>query len=172
MADTLKADGRGPDPRDMALGLRIREWRKAAGITQAALAETVGMTFQQIQKYERAFTRVSFSRLVQIAQALGANVAELIAGLDDAVDRAPLSEHRAAHLRLRGAPELLAAYATLTAPQRRVVLDLLAEITREVPGVTVIKTERATAQDDRGRVNSFRSAAPAIGERPLNGPVQ
>ena len=147
---------RTPDPRDLALGLRIREWRKAAGVTQAALAEAVGMTFQQIQKYERAFTRVSFSRMVQIARALGANVAELAEGLDDAVADAPMFHHKAAHLRLRGAPEFLAAYTSLSEPQRRVVLNLLVEITREHPSArpAVQATPRAVQADPRVQKHS------------------
>jgi transcriptional regulator with XRE-family HTH domain len=50
----------------MALGLRIRQRRKALSVSQTALADAIGLTFQQVQKYERGFNRVSFSRLVDI----------------------------------------------------------------------------------------------------------
>jgi len=46
-------------PVDMAVGARIRLTRKARGVSQQALAEAVGLTFQQIQKYERGANRVS-----------------------------------------------------------------------------------------------------------------
>ncbi len=56
-----------PNKLDVALGLRIRQRRKSLGVSQTALADSIGLTFQQIQKYERGFNRVSFSRLVDIA---------------------------------------------------------------------------------------------------------
>ena len=52
-----------PNRLDVALGLRIRQRRKSLGVSQTALADAIGLTFQQIQKYERGFNRVSFSRL-------------------------------------------------------------------------------------------------------------
>jgi transcriptional regulator with XRE-family HTH domain len=119
---------RAPHPRDLALGLRIREQRKSIGMTQAGLANAVGMTFQQVQKYERAFTRVSFSRLVSIAHALGCKVADLIAGLDEQDTGQPIFQHKAAHLRVRGAADLLAGYAQLAPRQRQAVLNLMVEL--------------------------------------------
>lgn len=56
-----------PNRLDVALGLRIRQRRKALSVSQTALADAIGLTFQQIQKYERGFNRVSVSRLVDIA---------------------------------------------------------------------------------------------------------
>jgi transcriptional regulator with XRE-family HTH domain len=114
--------------RDLALGLRIRELRKSTGLTQAGLASAIGMTFQQVQKYERGFTRVSFSRLAAIAQALGCRIADLIAGLDDRDTSRPIFQHKRAHLQVRGAADLLAAYIRLTAGQQRAVLELVAEL--------------------------------------------
>ena len=60
----------GPNALDIALGNRIRQRRKGLGVSQTTLAEAIGLTFQQVQKYERGFNRVSFSRLVDIAHAL------------------------------------------------------------------------------------------------------
>lgn len=59
----IKTDRDAPSRLDVALGLQIRRRRKALGVSQTALAEAIGLTFQQIQKYERGFNRVSFSRL-------------------------------------------------------------------------------------------------------------
>ena len=59
---------------DAAAGARIRDRRRALGITQGELARRLGLSFQQIQKYERGANRVSGSRLVQIAAALGISV--------------------------------------------------------------------------------------------------
>ncbi len=59
-----------PHPLDVALGCRIRLRRRELGLSQAHLARQLGITFQQVQKYERGTNRVSFSRFVEIAQAL------------------------------------------------------------------------------------------------------
>ena len=119
-----------PNKLDVALGLRIRQRRKALGVSQTALAEAVGLTFQQIQKYERGFNRVSFSRLVDIAHALDCRVMDLIGDLDDANIPSPLFRQDTAHLRESGAPELLAAYAAAPPSLRRVILKLVSEIAR------------------------------------------
>lgn len=58
------------DPIDVAVGARIRLLRKLRGLSQQALAESAGVTFQQIQKYEKGTNRVSSSRLHQIARVL------------------------------------------------------------------------------------------------------
>lgn len=63
-------------------------------MSQTALANAVGVTFQQIQKYERGFNRVSFSRLVDIAHALDCRVLDLIGDVDDASIPSPLVRFR------------------------------------------------------------------------------
>jgi len=60
----------GPDPIDVHVGQRIRLRRNLVGMTQEQLASSVGVTFQQIQKYERGFNRVSASRLYDIGHVL------------------------------------------------------------------------------------------------------
>src|ERR1700750_3306008 len=67
------------DPIDIAVGARIRLLRKVRGLSQQALAETAGVTFQQIQKYERGTNRVSASILSRIAGALHTPVSEMFA---------------------------------------------------------------------------------------------
>ncbi|MEN0654179.1 MULTISPECIES: helix-turn-helix domain-containing protein [Hyphobacterium] len=56
---------------DVELGERIRIARKLAGLTQTALADKLGLTFQQIQKYELGRNRIAAGRLVELAEALG-----------------------------------------------------------------------------------------------------
>src|SRR5437762_9489871 len=65
------------DPVDVAVGARIRLLRKVRGLSQQALAESAGVTFQQIQKYERGANRVSASMLSRIALTLEAPVSEM-----------------------------------------------------------------------------------------------
>ena len=53
----------GPDPVDVHVGKRIHERRVSLGMSQTALGDYLGLTFQQIQKYERGFNRISASKL-------------------------------------------------------------------------------------------------------------
>jgi transcriptional regulator with XRE-family HTH domain len=64
-----------PDPVDRHVGQMIRARRKMAGVSQEGLAKAAGVTFQQVQKYERGDNRVSASRLAKIAGFLNAPVA-------------------------------------------------------------------------------------------------
>lgn len=60
---------KGITARDQLIAARIATARKDAGLSQIALAEKTGVTFQQIQKYERADNRIAASRLFAVAQA-------------------------------------------------------------------------------------------------------
>jgi transcriptional regulator with XRE-family HTH domain len=63
-----------PNPIDVHVGSRIRLRRTLLGISQTTLAEAMGLTFQQVQKYEKGTNRVSSSRLVDLANALNVQV--------------------------------------------------------------------------------------------------
>jgi len=127
----LPVQDHSPNKLDVALGLRIRQRRNALGVSQTVLADAVGLTFQQIQKYERGFNRVSFSRLVDIAHALDCRVIDLIGDLDDGAIASPLFGQDTGHLREAGAPELLKAFASVTPALRRVILKLVVEIAKD-----------------------------------------
>ena len=75
---------RAPDPVDLYVGARIRMRRKLLGVSQERLAEQLGLTFQQVQKYERGANRVSASKLHAIGAALGAPVAYFFEGFGGA----------------------------------------------------------------------------------------
>lgn len=61
---------RNPEPVDVHVGAKLRSTRKLQGVSQQAIAAQVGVTFQQIQKYERGDNRISASMLVKLATAL------------------------------------------------------------------------------------------------------
>lgn len=82
-AEGLDDRGDGPHPVDRHVGLRIRMRRKEIGVSQERLAEALGITFQQVQKYERGANRVSASKLWEIAQALKTGVTYFYEGLND-----------------------------------------------------------------------------------------
>jgi transcriptional regulator with XRE-family HTH domain len=72
-ASTREEDG--PDPIDVFVGQQVRNIRKALKISQTELASAIGVTFQQVQKYERGANRISASKLYATAAFLGRPVA-------------------------------------------------------------------------------------------------
>ena len=72
-----------PNPIDMHVGGRIRARRRIIGVSQGVLAESLGLTFQQVQKYERGANRVSASKLYEIARKLQVSIAYFFDGLAD-----------------------------------------------------------------------------------------
>jgi len=71
MAKASKGGGRGTTPVDAHIGQKIRTRRNLLGLSQTELAEAAGITFQQIQKYEKGVNRVGASCLQQFSDALG-----------------------------------------------------------------------------------------------------
>jgi transcriptional regulator with XRE-family HTH domain len=74
---------KAPDPVDVHVGRRVRVRRQSRGISQSNLAHTIGVTFQQVQKYERSSNRISVSKLYQIARALRSPISYFYLGLPD-----------------------------------------------------------------------------------------
>ncbi len=73
MAKTKSGHGRGtgiPSPVDVHVGARLRVRRTLMGMSQTMLGEAIGLTFQQMQKYERGTNRISSSRLYALSQVL------------------------------------------------------------------------------------------------------
>lgn len=66
---------------DIHVGERIRQRRILLGMSQTNLGQAVGLTFQQVQKYERGSNRVSSSRLYEFAKVLNVSVAYFFAGI-------------------------------------------------------------------------------------------
>jgi transcriptional regulator with XRE-family HTH domain len=99
----------GPDPIDVAVGARVRIRRRWLGFSQTQLATALGITFQQVQKYERGSNRISASMLVKIAAKLETTVAALV-GEDG---QAPVEAVVYAQLATPGATDLLAAFAQI-----------------------------------------------------------
>ena len=124
---------RGPLAVDMHVGARVRMRRKFLGVSQQSLAARLGITFQQVQKYERGANRVSASKLYEIAHALEAPVSFFFEGLaEPSADlRRPhqvevLEQSIAAFLHSSEGLELAQAFSKLdTARLRRQVLELV-----------------------------------------------
>ncbi len=76
-------EDKNPDPIDVHVGARVRLRRKFLGMSQEALAVAIGLTFQQVQKYERGSNRISASKLYRIAKVLTAPMNYFFDGAPD-----------------------------------------------------------------------------------------
>jgi transcriptional regulator with XRE-family HTH domain len=125
----------GPNPIDQHVGLRIRLRRKELGVSQERLAAAIGLTFQQVQKYERAANRVSASKLYEMARALDTSVAYFFEGLPDAAAKGGPAEAQSLVQQFLVTPEgleLAAIFPRLRRPRiRRRILDLVRAMTEE-----------------------------------------
>jgi len=110
MAGEVMRGARHADAYDRAVGLRVRTLRLARRMSQADLGQRLGVTFQQVQKYENGANRIGAGRLQHIAEILGVPVAALFGpprlSLKGVVD--PLEI-----LRTIGAVQLLEAYGRI-----------------------------------------------------------
>jgi transcriptional regulator with XRE-family HTH domain len=75
-----RRSAKGPTPVDVAVGRNVRVWRMAKGLSQAQLANRLGVTFQQVQKYEVGGNRIGTGRLVKLAAILGVPISALFEG--------------------------------------------------------------------------------------------
>ncbi|MFW2341906.1 helix-turn-helix domain-containing protein [Brevundimonas sp.] len=120
-------------PVDAWVGARIAGRRQGLGLSQTALAERVGVSFQQIQKYETGINRISASRLYQIALALGAEPGSFFPARDPSSTQ---GERPAASWPPAGSPAARLAEVVSRIPRRkaRQALLVLAECLAEPPG--------------------------------------
>ncbi len=122
--------GRGtgiPDPVDVHVGARIRTRRLLLGMNQETLANALGLTFQQVQKYEGGANRVSASRLAEVAEVLGVPIAYFFNDLDLADDPAAVEEAELREMLQRpDVIELIRRYYAITDPAvRRQFLEMV-----------------------------------------------
>ncbi len=115
--------GNTPHPVDIHVGARIRLRRTLLGMSQEKLGDAVGLTFQQIQKYEKGTNRVSASRLYQFGQTLNVPVSFFFDGLDSP-SIGPVTDDR---LML----ETARALSQLSEPTRRAALSFLKALGRD-----------------------------------------
>ena len=109
-------------PVDVHVGKRIRHRRWMVGMTQQQLADSVGIKFQQIQKYETGMNRVSASRLWDIARTLAVPIGFFFEGLSG--DGADTPAVEADLLANKEAMELIRAYYAIPEAQRKRLFDL------------------------------------------------
>lgn len=119
------SDGRSVNAIDRELGERVRARRLEIGMTQEQLAEHLGVTFQQIQKYERGVNRIAATRLLDMAVAMKLPVAIFFDGLRGGRGDTHASAQDVSS-EPPGAIEIARLYASLRSEKlRRRVLDLV-----------------------------------------------
>jgi transcriptional regulator with XRE-family HTH domain len=114
------------NPIDVHVGRMVRARRKVLGVSQTQLADALGITFQQVQKYERGFNRFSASKLYQAAKTLNVEISAFFDGLETLDGEEAPFEEFANFMQLDGAKEMARAYTRLSPPMRR-RLRMLAE---------------------------------------------
>jgi transcriptional regulator with XRE-family HTH domain len=121
-----------PDPVDVEVGHRIRIERLSRGLSQTALANQLGVTFQQVQKYEKGVNRVGAGRLTKIAEVLGVSVSTFFSGKEVLEGEQAKEGDGSSPLKLltvSGAFRLLRAYADIEDTNlRRSIVDLVEQI--------------------------------------------
>jgi transcriptional regulator with XRE-family HTH domain len=129
-------DERSTNAVDRRLGQRVRTRRLEIGMSQERLAELLGVTFQQVQKYEKGVNRMAASRLFAISSALEMPIARFFEGIGQGRGAAGVAEKEEDFLHdALATPEgaqLMSMFASIkSAKVRRRVLDLVKAITEE-----------------------------------------
>jgi transcriptional regulator with XRE-family HTH domain len=79
----VMAEQRGANAVDHHIGSTVRERRLEIGMSQEALADLIGVTFQQVQKYEKGVNRIAASRLYEVSKALGVSISYFFEDLSE-----------------------------------------------------------------------------------------
>lgn len=130
------AEDKTPDPVDIHVGRRLRMRRKDLGYSQQSLADALGLTFQQVQKYEGGSNRISASKLHATAMFLKTPIGFFFEGLDDPegtdTTAANLANEMASFWSQPGGPELARSYVAIPSTgMRKHLVDLAKAIAGE-----------------------------------------
>jgi len=145
IAENLGGDeksSRRPNPIDIHVGSRVRFRRMLLGMSQEKLGEKLGLTFQQVQKYEKGINRIGASRLFDLAQVLGVSVQFFYEEAPTVVDANPLAADDFAEkpdensivefLRSRDGLELNRAFVRISdAKARRAIVELVRSLAND-----------------------------------------
>ena len=116
---------------DVEIGRKIRALRLERGLSQSNLADGIGLTFQQVQKYEKGMNRVSAGRLQRIADMLNIPVTFFYGGMGAKAKKREAGDPDFAFMQTRGAVRLMRAYAEISSRSTKYALVVLAELLRD-----------------------------------------
>jgi transcriptional regulator with XRE-family HTH domain len=129
-----------PNPVDIHVGSRVRLRRTLLGMSQEKLGDALGLTFQQVQKYERGANRVGASRLYDLSRVLDVPVAYFFEEFADAPSVAGVAEpttdaYQPNPMMKRETLELVRAYLRIADPQiKRRLFELTKALAAAYPG--------------------------------------
>jgi len=141
VVDSDEKGSRRPNPIDVHVGSRVRFRRMLLGMSQEKLGEKLGLTFQQVQKYEKGINRIGASRLFDLAQVLGVTVQFFYEEAPSADAHSPpdgFAEKPEEHsivefLRSRDGLELNKAFVRISdVKARRAIVDLVRSLANDV----------------------------------------
>jgi transcriptional regulator with XRE-family HTH domain len=115
---------------DLEIGRKIRALRLERGLSQSGLAEGIGLTFQQVQKYEKGTNRVSAGRLQRIADMLNMPVMFFYGGMGQRAKKQDTRNTGLAFIQTKGAMRLVRAYSEISSRTTKYALVVLAESLR------------------------------------------
>lgn len=134
-----------PNPIDVHVGNRLRQRRTLLGMSQEKLGEAIGLTFQQVQKYERGMNRIGSSRLFDLSRVLDVPVSYFFEEMSaETAERSPARqaglselppmpyEHEPDPMAKRETLELVRAYYRITDPRVR---KRLFELTKSMSAI-------------------------------------
>jgi transcriptional regulator with XRE-family HTH domain len=121
-----------PDPIDVLVGNNVRILRLEKRFSQSDLAERLGITFQQIQKYEKGINRIGSSRLARLSQVLGVSVSRFFQGSQAGISGGMPPEVLTDLLAKPYAIRMLKALASVSNNATRLSLVQLAESMAEI----------------------------------------
>ena len=135
-------------PLDAMVGARIRTSRIDRGMSQTALADKIGVSFQQVQKYEKGLNRIGASRLAQIAAVLGISVGDLFETSREKTAASNLPVHL---LGEPGVSRVIKAYVRTNPRVRLAIAKLVESLADRKPATkaTVSRLDGATRGERR-----------------------
>src|SRR5437762_10680785 len=120
-----KTKTKAPDARDVEVGRRIRSQRLVSRMSQTELANALGVTFQQVQKYEKGVNRVGAGRLAKIADTLGVPISFFFDGAPGPKTTAGNVNEALGLIRTAGSLRLVRAFENMPADARGHFLALV-----------------------------------------------
>ena len=119
-----------PHPVDRHVGRRVQEKRLDLGLTQTALAKAVGVSFQQVQTYEKGTNRVSASKLFEMAEFMKVGIPFFFDGYSSATvgvaEEAPAFDHE--HRPTKTSVEITRLAPRLPARKQKLILDMMRDM--------------------------------------------
>lgn len=131
------SDERHANGVDKRIGQRVKQRRLELGMSQERLAELLGVTFQQIQKYEKGVNRVAASRLFELSSALGVALGYFFEGLTAGQPQAGVAEEGQDFV-----------YDMLATPEGQQLLQIFGSIRSPKVRRRVVELVRALAEDE------------------------